>query len=397
MILAYFLGSLWFILTKHTTQDADAFTFYNEYGLKDKTSFENLWIVVYFMFTTLSTVGFGDFHPKSEIERIMMTFILLIGVASFSYIMSQFISILLEVQHVTATNEESMMLSRWILLLKNFNNNKPLPPDVIAKFEAYFEYFWRNDKNYAIQTEDDMKLLDELPYNIQANIYKDFLFEDFLEQFKVYFYLLKPEVFQTKGSLPVAFEWDDSQYSDFMIRFLRALEPRYYEQGEYIFEAGEEVEESIYVISRDVRKPINSTGQYCIGFSVDQQTRYFHVKLGPKSIICNYENLFGKRAEYTYKAMMHVDAYGLRHTKLKPILDDEPDFREQMARYTLDFYHKIIRQPMLKFKKNILSQVSKRQDQDRIIGEVEQEMIDKEEEYERERDEGPCPKNEEEV
>ena len=54
----------------------------------DKTSWENLTIVVYFMFTTLSTVGFGDFNPKSEVERTIMTFILLIGVATFSYIMS---------------------------------------------------------------------------------------------------------------------------------------------------------------------------------------------------------------------------------------------------------------------------------------------------------------------
>ena len=94
------------------------------------------------MFTTLSTVGFGDFNPKSEIERIMMTFILLVGVACFSYIMGQFISILLEVQTITAANEESEMLSRWILLLKKYNNNKPLPAEVTANFERYFEYYW---------------------------------------------------------------------------------------------------------------------------------------------------------------------------------------------------------------------------------------------------------------
>ena len=77
-------------------------------------------------------------------------------------------------------------------------------------------------------TEDDMDLLDELPNHIQASIYKDFLFEDFLDQFKVHFYLLKAEVFQDESSMPVAFSWEDQQYSDFMIRYLRALEPRYY-------------------------------------------------------------------------------------------------------------------------------------------------------------------------
>ena len=87
LILAYFLGTIWFILTKHTTENEENYTFYNEYGMSEMTDFENLWIVVYFMFTSLSTVGIGDFNPKSEIERIMMTFILLVGVTCFSYIM----------------------------------------------------------------------------------------------------------------------------------------------------------------------------------------------------------------------------------------------------------------------------------------------------------------------
>ena len=73
LILSYFLGTLWFVLTKQTTHTPDEYTFYNEYGLKDLTDMENLSTVVYFIFTTLSTIGFGDFNPKSEIERTLMT------------------------------------------------------------------------------------------------------------------------------------------------------------------------------------------------------------------------------------------------------------------------------------------------------------------------------------
>ena len=117
------------------------------------------------------------------------------------------------------------------------------------------------------------------------------------------------------------------------------------------------------MINRDPKKPDKdkSTGQYCIGFKYNDRSKYFHVKLGPKTIICGYDNMFGKPAEYTYKALMHMDAYGLRMSKLKPILDDEPDFRKKMRCYMIQFYHEIVRMPMLRFKKNILSQVTKRQ------------------------------------
>ena len=134
LVLAYFLGTMWYVMSKHTTaeDDTEEFTFYNVYELHDKTSTEIVAIVVYFMVTTLSTVGFGDFNPKSEVERAIMTIILLVGVACFSYIMSQFISILLDVQTITAPNEDSEMVSRWLSVLKNFNQNKPLPHDMVS-------------------------------------------------------------------------------------------------------------------------------------------------------------------------------------------------------------------------------------------------------------------------
>jgi hypothetical protein len=51
-------------------------------------------IMMYFAFTSLSTVGFGDFNPRSNSERLFCAFILLFGVAIFSYIMGIFIEIL---------------------------------------------------------------------------------------------------------------------------------------------------------------------------------------------------------------------------------------------------------------------------------------------------------------
>ena len=125
-------------------------------------------------------------------------------------------------------------------------------------------------------------------------------------------------------------------YSKFMTNFLRALEPRFYKTGEYIFEQGEEVDEHIFVINNNLAKNIQQTGGYAIGFNYgDMNSKYFHVKLGPKSIICGYENLFGKRAEYTYKAIQHVDAYGIRKKDIKPIFDECKEMRNQMKKYTL--------------------------------------------------------------
>lgn len=201
-------------------------------------------IVVYFAFTTLSTVGFGDYNPKSELERIVTTFILLIGVACFSYIMGQFIEILMNFQTVTADNEDSESLSKWLGLLAHFNKNRPLPKEMTKRFEQYFQYYWQHDKNYAIQSDEDMRFMKELPKHIRQDIYRDFLFKDFLYLFKTHFKLVKQDAGVTNKSV---YSWEDNQYQQFMIKLLQNLEPRFYQTKEYVFEQGEEVNEQIFV------------------------------------------------------------------------------------------------------------------------------------------------------
>ena len=124
IFLSYLVGTLWFITSRHLSKNPDAFTFFNEYELKDKNDWDNLIIVIYFAFTTLSTVGFGDFNPKSPSERLITVGILLIGVALFSYIMGQFIDILMKLQDLTAnSSEESENLTKWLGLLAHFNKS----------------------------------------------------------------------------------------------------------------------------------------------------------------------------------------------------------------------------------------------------------------------------------
>ena len=52
-------------------------------------------ITVYFTFTSLSTVGFGDYYPVNNQERIFGSFFMLFGVAICSYTMGELNSVLL--------------------------------------------------------------------------------------------------------------------------------------------------------------------------------------------------------------------------------------------------------------------------------------------------------------
>jgi hypothetical protein len=127
-------------------------------------------VVIYFAFTTLATVGYGDFHAINDSERILFSFILLFGTAVFSFIMGNFIEILLSYKDVTADNEDSSNLTSWLGLMARFNKGRPLPKEMTRKIEAYFEYYWLHDKNYAIQSDEDKRFMKELPKQIRRNV-----------------------------------------------------------------------------------------------------------------------------------------------------------------------------------------------------------------------------------
>ena len=306
--LSYFVGTLFFIVSKYTTHSIDDYTFYNQYGMYDLGDIDNLIRVVYFSFTTLSTIGLGDYNPKSEIERIITIFILLFGVVCFSYIMNQFLAILVEFRKVTEENQDCENLSKWLGLLQHYNQNQPLPKELSLEIEHYFDYYWRNDKNYATSGKSDQRFMSELPKNVRRDIYVDFLFKDFLYLFKTQFTFYKEEYGER-----MPYTWADNNYQQFMIKFLQHLKPRSYQLNEYIFEAGEEVNEQIYV----------TAGNYQIGFKIDQK-EYYHIKLRAKSVVGGYENMLNLDSKYYYKATSFVESFSLRKLDMKPLMDDYP-------------------------------------------------------------------------
>lgn len=147
--------------------------------------------MIYFVFTTLSTQGYGDFVAVSNGERVVMCFILLFGVGLFSFVLQNFIDMLMSFRVMTSDNEEQEKLAKWLGLLARFNKGRPLPKDLVKKIEEYFEYYWSKDKNYALKYDEDRLFLKELPKNIRTNIYKDFLFQDFYYLFKTFFQIPK--------------------------------------------------------------------------------------------------------------------------------------------------------------------------------------------------------------
>ena len=187
--------------------------------------------MIYYAFTTLSTVGFGDYHPKNNTERAITSMILLFGVIIFSYLTGNFLELVNGYKVLLWENEDGNNLSRFFGLLAKFNNYRPIKKEIIEEIESYFEYYWANDKLISIAEESDNRFYDELPNDIQQEIFKNFLFRPFINAFKRLFVIRKN--LKYKHSY---YKWTDDQYSEFMILLMKTLEPRRYCEKTIIYE-----------------------------------------------------------------------------------------------------------------------------------------------------------------
>jgi hypothetical protein len=123
IIITYFVGCFWWLFCSNYTSNDSENTFINYFNLNDLDEFYQLTISCYYALTTLSTVGYGDFYPVSNIERVVAVIIMLLGVAFFSYIMGKFIEIIINYEKKMGVVYKSGDLNNWLNLLTRFTNN----------------------------------------------------------------------------------------------------------------------------------------------------------------------------------------------------------------------------------------------------------------------------------
>lgn len=174
LFASYFLGMFWYIycdLTMKYIDDptTDKFIIFfrlvpeganpvNDSAVADYKLRAAI-IMTYWAFTTLSTVGLGDYHPRSNAERVLCAIILLVGSTMFSYIMGNFIDILYSLKNINVDFKDELMLTKFMGSLTRFNGGQPIDHKRQEKIERYFDFRWTNDHNIAVSTKEDEELI----------------------------------------------------------------------------------------------------------------------------------------------------------------------------------------------------------------------------------------------
>jgi len=302
--LTYFLGCFWYFVVSISAQYDDDVTFYDEYSLGVYSKVRRLIICCYFALTTLATVGYGDFTPQSNIERIFGILIMILGIALFSYIMGNFNDVLSNYDKQMGIVDKSADLQTWITSLTKFTHNQPLPRDLVQKIDEHFKFFWKNDRLSTLTPND--KYLQQMPKPLKHELIR-YLFDDIFSLFR--------------GFLLINEFRDSPFYYDLAFEFL----PRKYDAGEFVLKQGEAVHE-VYLIKE---------GSVYIYFNYEGKKvgKYF----GRGYFFGNYNIFRNMPAEFNFQAIKGADniqmtkVLAIPKSKLLKLLSRFPEIFARMV------------------------------------------------------------------
>lgn len=115
---------------------------------------------LYWSFTTLTTVGYGDISAKTIPQMLFTCGVQVTGVGVFGFILSNMASLM--ARRDAAREHHMDNLDK----VESFMRNHHIPVDTRSKVRSYYHYMWQHKKGYR-----DHSALEDLPKKIQSELF----------------------------------------------------------------------------------------------------------------------------------------------------------------------------------------------------------------------------------
>ena len=328
-ILAYVLGCIWYLIclsvfNHRFNLGEDTKTFFTEYKIYRKTPLKRLLLSCYYVLTGLTTVGYGDYNATNEYEKIFGITVMFLGVAIFSYVMSEFSDQINIYNQTFGDRDKGSDLQNHINSLREFCPNQPFNKDLITKIDRHFKFFWKNNRMFSIDKND--KYLANLPKDIKISLVEYFWYDIFAKYNNFLLYRRYKNV-----------------YYKYYYELSFLLMPRLFAKDEIIYKAGEEVEE-LYLIMGG----IVSMGPGKHKDIIHHRTNFFsgdHLGV--------YYCLYNVNAEFEFIAVEECKLYGINKIDFLKLLKDYPEIEDQIREIQYNLYKSVKHQMENGIKKEI--------------------------------------------
>ena len=91
-IMVHMVGWVWFFVAR--VEDFSPDTWVVRYGIENETKETQYYVSIYWAITTLTTIGYGDITPGTNIERLVACVWMLVGVGFYSFTIGSMTTVL---------------------------------------------------------------------------------------------------------------------------------------------------------------------------------------------------------------------------------------------------------------------------------------------------------------
>ena len=201
-------------------------------------SFSHIYICsLYYLITTITTVGYGDIYGRTIKEIIFQIILLIIGTCTYSYVIS------LVSNFIKKENEKSIIFENKLKILNEIKLTNPyLEDSLYEKLLRFLRYKKNTEKN------KQTIIIDSLPYTLKNSLIIE-MYKPIINNFIIF-----------KGL----------QNSNCIVQLVKAFKPIYSIKNDILIQEGDFIEEIIFVktgvisleIGIDFNRPKESILQY---------------------------------------------------------------------------------------------------------------------------------------
>ena len=236
---------------------------------------------LYWVVTTLTTVGYGDIYGTTSEEYIYTMVVEFIGILVFSIIMSTVNTFLSAQGDIDIVEVKSDQVDVWLVKLDNSRMSKSLPKILYDKIKVYISESLTHDHKKLIDGYDFLtQLKPRLRYELIHELFKPMI-NDFKHMFR---YVDEKDNIMVTGN-------------EFLTFFVSSLYCRVFIANQTIIKRLEHFSE-LYLIFQ---------GKVTLSLSHKDRNEYF--TLYPTCYFGDYQILMGLRASETYKSSVEQSTY----------------------------------------------------------------------------------------
>ena len=259
---------------------------------------------IYFLITTVTSVGYGDITGNSINEFIFQIFLLIIGIIAYSWLISAISN------YVKENNQQNELFNQKIAILNEIKLEQPkLTKELYDKIYLHLEYI--NLK----QKKDKSSLIDSLPHSVRKPLLYE-MYKPIIENFNFF---------------------KNFKNSEFVNRVISKLKPVLAVKYDLLVEQGEIIEDTIFVkqgrLSLEVKidsdhpeKSVEKLLNEEYFFGMENNEIYQKSAFGgviSMSQINHNQSFINKKNLYNLYSGNNVGDNNLNHKRVKSIVTNE--------------------------------------------------------------------------